>query len=240
MSWWPFKSREGAIKAGSLAAGEPAKSPSALISEEMLAAVFPQCDATGWAPALSAAMRGYQITSRWRMAHFLAQVGHESRGLTRLVEDMTYSTPGRICATWPKRFPLEADAQPFVRQPEALAEKVYGLRPDLGNDQPGDGWEYRGRGLIQITGKANYTEVAAALGWGGPEAAMKLLETRDGAALGSARWWASRGLNEIADRGGLSQLEAITRRVNGGVHGLSGRRDNLVRILLEFDRRGVS
>ncbi len=239
MTWWPFKSRPR-VTEGSLDASEPTKAPPLLISAEMLAAVFPRCDAAAWAPALSAAMRGYQITSRWRMAHVLAQVGHESGGLTRLVEDMTYSTPGRICATWPRRFPLEADAPPFVRQPEALAEKVYGMRQDLGNNQPGDGWKYRARGLIQITGKANYTEVAAALGWGGPEAAIKRLETRDGAALGSAHWWASRGLNEIADRGGLSQLEAITRRVNGGLHGLSGRRDNLVGILAEFDRRGVS
>jgi putative chitinase len=237
--WWPFKSRANASGASVPQAEAPAKVPPALFSAEFLAAVFPRCDAVAWVPALSAAMRGYHITSRWRMAHFLAQIGHESAGLTRLVEDMTYSTPGRICAMWPKRFLLEADARPYVRQPQALAEKVYGMRPDLGNDQPGDGFKYRARGLIQITGKANYTEVAAALGWGGPEAAIQRLETRGGAALGSAHWWASRGLNEIADQGGLTQLEAITRRVNGRLNGLSDRRDNLVRIFAEFDRRGI-
>jgi len=226
MNWWPFGRQAGE--------NSPAPAPAAaLLSRGFVAEVFPRADAGAYAAALSAAMAAYGITSRFRIAHFLAQIGHESGGLTRVVEDMTYSTPGRICATWPKRFPLEADAVPFVRQPQALAERVYGGR--LGNVLPGDGWRFRGHGLIQVTGRANHARVAQALAWGEAEAAPARLVTPAGAALGSAWWWADAGLNEVADQGGAAMVEPITLRVNGGFHGLTERRALFARVLGAMD-----
>jgi putative chitinase len=237
MNWWPFGRRASEnspapalpqiqpSSAAPVPASEyspPPKPPAPLLSRGFVAEVFPRADASAYAEALSAAMAAYHITSRFRMAHFLAQVGHESGGLTRLVEDLTYSTPGRICATWPKRFPLEADAMPFVRQPQALANRVYGGR--MGNVFPNDGWRFRGHGLIQVTGRENHERMAHALGWGEAEDAPARLATPAGAALGSAWWWADAGLNEIADQGGGVMVEAVTRRVNGGRNGLADRR----------------
>lgn len=228
MNWWPF-GRQVAENAPA-----PAPAPAAaLLSRGFVAEVFPRADAGAYAAALSTAMAAYGITARFRIAHFLAQVGHESAGLTRLVEDMTYSTPGRICATWPKRFPLEADAVPFVRQPQALANRVYGGR--LGNVFPNDGWRFRAHGLIQITGRDNHARVAHALGWGEAEDAPARLVTPAGAALGSAWWWADAGLNEMADQGGAAMVEPITKRVNGGFHGLAERRALFARVLSAMD-----
>jgi putative chitinase len=248
MKWWPFGRRASEnspapaplpIPPSSAAPvlvsenSPPPKPPAALLSRGFVAEVFPRADASAYAAALSAAMAAYHITSRFRIAHFLAQVGHESGGLTRLVEDLTYSTPGRICATWPRRFPLEADAQPFVRQPQALANRVYGGR--LGNVFPNDGWRFRGHGLIQVTGRTNHERLAHALGWGEAEDAPARLSTPSGAALGSAWWWADAGLNEVADQGGGVMVEAVTRRVNGGLHGLAERRALFARVLNAMD-----
>jgi putative chitinase len=248
MKWWPFGRRVSEnspapaplpippASAKPVPVSEnspPPKPPAALLSRGFVAEVFPRADASAYAAALSAAMAAYHITSRFRIAHFLAQVGHESGGLTRLVEDMMYSTPGRICATWPKRFPLEADAMPFVRQPQALANRVYGGR--LGNVFPNDGWRFRGHGLIQVTGRTNHERLAHALGWGEAEDAPARLATPAGAALGSAWWWADAGLNEMADQGGGVMVEAVTRRVNGGLHGLAERRALFARVLNAMD-----
>jgi len=237
MNWWPFGRRASEnspapalpqiqpSSAAPVPASEyspPPKPPAPLLSRGFVAEVFPRADASAYAEALSAAMAAYHITSRFRMAHFLAQVGHESGGLTRLVEDLTYSTPGRICATWPKRFPLEADAMPFVRQPQALANRVYGGR--MGNVFPNDGWRFRGHGLIQVTGRENHERMAHALGWGEAEDAPARLATPAGAALGSAWWWADAGLNDLADQGAGEMVESITLRVNGGRNGLADRR----------------
>ena len=247
MKWWPFgRASENSpaaapqqippSSASPVPASEyspPPKPPAPLLSRGFVAEVFPHADAAAYAAALSNAMLAYHITSRFRIAHFLSQVGHESAGLTRLVEDLTYSTPGRICATWPKRFPLEADALPFVRQPQALANRVYGGR--LGNVFPNDGWRFRAHGLIQITGRTNHERVAHALEWGEAEDAPARLTTPAGAALGSAWWWADAKLNEMADQGGGVMVEPITRRVNGGTHGLVERRALFARVLNVMD-----
>lgn len=91
------------------------------------------------------------------LAYILATTEHETTGtFGPAVENLNYTTAARLKQVWPKRFPTEASALPFVRNPVTLAEKVYGGRTDLGNTQPGDGWRYRGRGLSQITGRGNY------------------------------------------------------------------------------------
>lgn len=175
-----------------------------------------------WAPLLSAAMDRFAITAPLRQAHWLAQVAHESALLTRTEESLSYRTAQRIQAVWPRRFATEAEAAPFVGRPEALAERVYGGRADLGNIRLGDGWQFRGGGLIQITGRRNYEALGAAFGITAEEAAT-WARARDGAALSAGWWWKARGLNEMADRGGAEMVEPITRVVNGGTHGLAHR-----------------
>ena len=196
--------------------------PEAAITAAQLDAIFP--GRGDWAVWLDAAMQRYAITTPRRVAHFLAQVGHESGRLTRTEEDLFYRTAGRIQATWPSRFATEAEAARYVRDPEALANFVYGGRRDLGNAKLGDGWAFRGRGLIQTTGRWNFTRLAEVFGFDGPEAAAAWAATREGAALSAGLFWSDRQLNGLADKGGGEMVESITRLVNGKLHGLADRR----------------
>ncbi|EQB0441223.1 TPA: glycoside hydrolase family 19 protein [Pseudomonas aeruginosa] len=196
-----------------------------LITEQQLLQIFPNAGhrAGFFVPALNVAMERFGITSPVRVAAFLAQVGHESSQLTRLMENLNYSGRG-LAATWPSRY-LGADGQPnalaqrLARNPRAIANNAYAARNGNGDEASGDGWRFRGRGLLQITGRANYR--AAGAGLGQPlEAEPDLLEQPKWAALSAAWWWASHGLNELADRG---EFAAITRRINGGLNGQAER-----------------
>ncbi len=111
-----------------------------------------------------------------------------------------------------------------MRDPEALANFVYGARRDLGNAKPGDGWAFRGRGLIQTTGRRNFTRLQEVFGFDSPEAAANWAATREGAALSAGLFWADQRLNDLADQGAGEMVESITLRVNGGRHGLADRR----------------
>lgn len=170
-----------------------------------------------WADPLTRAMQQYEINTPARQAHFLAQIGHESGSFARLVENLNYSAEG-LLKTWPSRFD-KASASAAARNPERIANIVYGNR--MGNNAPGDGWKYRGRGLIQLTGRDNYRSAANALG---VELLVhpELLERPGEAALTAGWYWSTRGLNELADD---DRLEAITRKINGGVNGLVDRRE---------------
>jgi putative chitinase len=180
-------------------------------------------DAEAWAAALAPACRSHGITTRDRLAAFLAQVGHESGGFRRLVESLDY-TPEALQLVWPKRFDADLAWRLGRRlghpaEQQQIAEIAYGGR--LGNRPAGagDGWAFRGRGLIQHTGRAAYERVA---GWTGlPLAEVAgYLETREGTAESAARWWAEMGCNALADAGAF---DAITRRINGGTNGLEDR-----------------
>lgn len=133
----------------------------------------------------------YGIDSPARQAAFIAQVGHESGRLV-YVRELWGPTP---------------------------VQRRYEGRKDLGNTNPGDGFRYRGRGLIQVTGRTNYARCGAALGIDLVDAPA-LLERPDNAALSAAWFWTSRGLSELADTG---DFERITRRINGGLNGLNDR-----------------
>jgi putative chitinase len=157
------------------------------------------------------------VAGRQRLQFFLAQIGHESQGLAVVEEALGYSAR-RMMAVWPGRFPTIAATAGLVHNPAGLAERVYGGR--LGNDAPGDGWRYRGRGLIQITGKATYREV-------GERAGIDLVTEPDAASAAAtalvvaAAFWDWRGLNPVCDSGDFA---AVTRRINGGTTGLAARR----------------
>ncbi|ELK4757846.1 TPA: glycoside hydrolase family 19 protein [Pseudomonas aeruginosa] len=196
-----------------------------LITEQQLLQIFPNAGhrAGFFVPALNVAMERFDITSPVRLAAFLAQVGHESSQLTRLVENLNYSARG-LAATWPSRYRGTDDqpnalAQRLARNPRAIANNAYAARNGNGDEASGDGWRFRGRGLLQITGRANYR--AAGGGLGQPlEAEPELLEQPDWAALSAAWWWSTHGLNELADRG---EFAAITSRINGGLNGQAER-----------------
>lgn len=143
--------------------------------------------ATQWLPHIEAAMAAYGIDTPTRQAAFLAQIGHESGHLT-YVREIWGPTP---------------------------AQAKYEGRKDLGNDQPGDGFKFRGRGLIQITGRANYLKVGEALGLA-LDRQPEMLELPKWAALSAAWFWYAHGLNALADNAAFG---AITRTINGGTNG---------------------
>lgn len=148
------------------------------------------------------------------MDDFLGQVLHESAGLTRFTENLNYS-PERLCQVWPERFPTLADARPYANNPEALANRVYGGR--MGNTEPGDGWRYRGRGPIQLTGKSNYAAVGELIGQdlvGLPE----LMEQPRYSLEATIAWWEDRIPDHM-----IGDPQKVTKRVNGGLIGLNDR-----------------
>jgi putative chitinase len=174
-----------------------------------------------WARPLSEACAKFQITSPARIAAFLAQVGHESAGLTRTVENLNYRADG-LLRTWPTRFD-EVKAKALAMKPEAIANHVYGGR--LGNYQPGDGYRYRGRGLIQVTGRVNYEAVQDLLRSHVDDVPdlirmPEVLAEPKWAALSAAAYWHDHRLNELADAG---DFDHITRRINGGTIGMADR-----------------
>ena len=154
-----------------------------------------------------------------RRDFFLAQVGHESGGLTLLEENLRYSAE-RLCAVWPSRFPDLAAARVCHHQPELLANTVYCNRMGNGPRESGDGWKFRGRGYIQLTGRDGYRRVGDIAGidlesW--PEMASE----PGSALLVACSFWAWKDLNAVADSGDFVKL---TRRINGGTVGLADRR----------------
>lgn len=178
--------------------------------------------ARDWAVPLDIACRSFGITTKLRVAHFLATVMHESQDFYRLTENLNYSVEG-LMRTWPARFPA-ADAARMGRRngqladERAIAERAYGGRMGNGPEGAGDGYLYRGRGLIQLTGKTNYREVSKAVGV--PlDKLPAWLETREGAASSAAWWWSTHGCNSLAD---ADDVVSIRRIVNGGGNGLSG------------------
>jgi len=184
-----------------------------------------------FAPYLDAACAHYQIDSRARMAAFLAHAGHESQSFAALAESMNYSVEG-LLSTFGRHRISEADARRYGRAPgrpadqEAIANLVYGGewgRKNLGNVEPGDGWRYRARGC-GITGRSNYRESARRMqSLDAPDFEVfpdALAEPR-WVAWAFAEWWASRGLNGLADVGAFDQ---ITQKINGGQNGADDRR----------------
>lgn len=193
-----------------------------LTADKMQAATgCPRGAALTWAPYLSAACEAYGITTPARMAAFLAQIGHESGGFARTTENLNYSAHG-LLSTWPSRF-TEESAALMARQPQRIAEHVYGGRMGNAPEGSGDGWKYRGRGLLQVTGKANYEAVRDLLARHCCPDLLVLPDTLaepKWAALSAAAFWVDHDLNELADRG---DFRGMTRRINGGLNGLEDR-----------------
>ena len=165
-------------------------------------------------------MEKFQINTPLRLAHFLAQCGHESGNFRAVQENLNYSADG-LKRIFPKYFPGNL-AESYARNPEKIASKVYGGRMGNGDESTKEGFKFRGRGYIQLTGKANYTAFAKSIGED-TVANPDLVATKY--PLASAAWFFSKnGLNAIADKGADSAtVTAVTKRVNGGTIGLADR-----------------
>ena len=172
--------------------------------------------AAEWLEPLNDTFQRYDITTPLRMAAFIGQCHHESGGFNTLHENLNYSAAG-LCKTWPSRFPTLEDAQPYNRNPDMIANKVYSGR--MGNTEDGDGALYIGRGCIQLTGKTSYTLAGDALN-------VDFLHSPDlvavpkYAALTAGWFWNKRGLNKEAD---AKDYEGMTKKINGGLIGLDDR-----------------
>ena len=147
----------------------------------------------------------YDIDNKQRIACFLGQTAHESGGFTKLTENLNYSAQG-LCNTWPKRFPNMASAEPYHRKPELIANKVYGGRLGNGDEASGDGWTYRGSGLIQTTGKANYEKLSEAIGKELSEC-VEYCRTIEGAVESACIFWKQNNLNKFVDKNDATKQE---------------------------------
>ena len=176
------------------------------------AAQIPLERAARWLEHMELAMDVYDIRKPKQQAAFIAQLWHESQAFQRTEENLRYSTPERIRAVWPFRFRSTVDARVYIRQPEMLANYVYANRIGNGDEFSGDGWRYRGRGLIQITGKDNYRR--AQIGMHLPLLATPDLLKMDEYAAASAAWyWHENSLNDYAD---IDEIDKISGYINRG------------------------
>ncbi len=171
------------------------------------------------ADALTESFDKYEINTVNRAAGFLAQCGHESAGFTILQENLNYSAEG-LNKIFKKYFPTVDAAKSYARNPEKIANKVYGGRMGNGPESSGDGYKFRGRGAIQLTGRDNYTQFAKAVGLTLDEAVADL-ETLDGAIESACWFWKKNGLNGICDK---DDIVLMTKRINGGTIGLDDRK----------------
>jgi putative chitinase len=171
------------------------------------------------------------LNNERRLVHFLAQILHESGGLTLLRENLYYSAE-RLTAVWPSRFPTLATAREYADNPQKLANYVYANR--LGNTEPNDGWTFRGRGLVQLTGRSNYEELGRRLN-------IELIQNPESVLFPeytlqiAGSFWQWKDCNKYADKG---DLRAVTKALNGGYIGLQSRRswyDKVARALNIID-----
>ena len=163
----------------------------------------------------------FEINTPLRLAHFLAQCGHESGGFKLTQENLNYSAKG-LNGIFKKYFPTLESAVPYERKPEKIANKVYGGRMGNGAEASGEGWKFHGRGFIQLTGKDNYTAFTKSIGEdcvNNPDLVASKY------ALASAAWFFNKnGLHKMADGGANdATVTSITKRVNGGTIGLPDR-----------------
>ena len=190
------------------------------ITSDTLRKIYPQSKSIArYCEALHQAMQECGIDTAARARAFLAQIGHESAQLNCIEENLNYSAQA-LRKVFPKYFRTPQEAGSYAHHPERIANRVYAGRMGNGSEESGDGWKFRGRGLIQITGRDNYESMSALMEkdltiW--PDALLMPLD---------ALWWKANGLNALADKLATDErktFEAITKRVNGGLNGIEDR-----------------
>ena len=203
-----------------------------MIARNVLMSIGTPADtADKWVPWLNMTMLNYEITTPQRQAMFLAQLAHESGSFKHVSENLNYSAEA-LRRVFKKYFLTDELALEYARKPEKIANRVYANRMGNGEESSGDGWKYRGRGLIQLTGLNNYTAFSLA-------ADNNALINPDSvaepelAAMSAGWFWDTNGLNKLSDTG---DVRAATRRINGGFNGLADREakyNKLITILSE-------
>lgn len=174
-----------------------------------------------WHNALAQLLPDYEINTDKRIAAFIAQCSHESGGFTALKENLNYRWQ-TLRKLFPKYFPTDELAQQYASRPDkqqAIANRIYANRMGNGPEESGDGYKFCGRGLIQLTGRQNYTWFAASIETP-VEEVSEYLETFEGAAQSACWFWETNKLNQWADAG---DIVTLTKRINGGTIGLEDR-----------------
>lgn len=179
-----------------------------------------------WYDALAAILPNYEINTPPRVAAFLAQCAHESGGFKFLKENLNYRA-ATLRKVFPKYFPTDALATQYAGHQEKIANRVYANRMGNGPEESGDGFRFCGRGLIQLTGKENYSWFAASLGMEVSDV-PEYLATFEGAIQSACWFWESNNLNQWADKGDILTL---TKRINGGTIGLEDRKKHYAHAL---------
>lgn len=231
------------ISTASSAASAPSERISApvgaisMVSASLLAACCPGVpNLEQWVDPIQKACSAHAINTIRRVAAFIAQMAHESQCFQRTAENLNYSAQ-RLCEVWPNRFPSLARAQPYARNPEALANKVYAGRLGNGDEASGDGWRFRGGGPLQLTGRSNWQRFADAMGM--PlDQALVWGRTPEGGVMAAAWFWEANDINRLADTPGVADE---SRRINGGEIGLADREakfNALVAAMLKLERGG--
>jgi len=167
----------------------------------------------------------YKIKIVHDICMFLAHLGHESGDLKRVTENLNYSTDG-LLKVFGKYFKTREEAQKYARQPIMIASKVYANRMGNGDEESGDGWKFRGRGLIQLTGKSNYQRFAKHINME-LEDVITFLETPKGACFSAGYYWLTNNCNG-------KTIDQSTKIINGGTHGLEDRKQRHDRLLRNF------
>ena len=188
-------------------------------TQDKLAKIIPNAayGVDTWFNELNEMLPVFEITSVGRVAAFVAQTAHESGGYRALTENLNYAGD-KLAGIWPKHF-KDVDVSQYHRNPQAIANRAYRSRMGNGDEASGDGWRYRGRGLIQLTGKDNYSRFAEYARIS-PEDAAEYLETPRGAVHSACWFWYANDLNTFADAG---DFVGMTKRINGGTIGLDDR-----------------
>ena len=203
-----------------------------LVTVPMLCTITTPELAEKWAVALDETCQEFAIDSPYRIAGFLSQTAHESAGFKFVSENLNYSAAS-LMRVWATRFPTVEIAQRYAMQPEKIANRAYADRMGNGDEASGDGWKYRGRGLIQLTGKNNYVAYSMACD---NEALQKPdIVAEPKYAAESAGWfWNVNRLNTLAD---AQDVVGMTKRINGGTHGLDDRQMKYSKIMSYFESR---
>ena len=175
-------------------------------------------------------LQEYEINTPKRVAAFLAQCAHESGGFVFVTENLNYSASG-LQRVFPKYFPDQTIAKQYERNPQKIASRVYANRMGNGDEASQEGFKFRGRGILQLTGKDNYFWFASSLEIT-PEQAAEYLETFEGAAQSACWFWETNKLNALADAG---DILTMTKRINGGTIGLKDREHHYEIALAMFD-----
>lgn len=194
-----------------------------MLTTEQFRRLFPRnTDPEGWVNSMNEVFPTYEINTPHRVAAFLAQCGHESGGWTVFEENLNYSAKG-LNSIFKKYFPTLESAQPYERKPQMIANRVYANRMGNGPESSNDGWTYRGRGPIQLTGRSNYTAFAKDMFENWEEVVNNpdwVTYDKDFALMSAIWFWNRNGLNRHADTG---DIKTMTRIINGGFIGLEDR-----------------